>query len=320
MKRGLFVLLVIGMIFVVGCSQIDFGRFDPFGRGGDLGGGIRGGRQLSVGRGLTLTFVQNMPPRELKAVDGTTQSFRVGLSIVNFGEAQSGTLKIRDSKLTSAYGPNIVKVDESFTIEGAEYIYDPRTGRLTGSYPFGRDEPPLTFGPFSYTNIRGSDTTIITATLEIPSYSAEISPIICIPGRSGLNVCSIAGPVNLRGSDKKADTIPVSVTRINKNIAILEDGIELTLDIELKNLGGGEIEDGRISSFNVDLGGRGMRCFPTSEIRLDKSGRASVTCISTLLIDPDQSFVEFPLRISYSFPYKLTVNSGRIPITNVGVV
>jgi len=312
MKRGLIVLLIIGIVFVVGCSQINRGNFDPFG-----GGGFRpGGRELSVGRGLTLSLVQNMPPREIKAVDGTTQPFRVGISIVNFGEAQSGTLKIRDNKLPSVYGANVVKADDSFSIEGAEYVYDER-GRLTVYYPFGRDEPPFIYGPFYYTNIEGNDNTIITATLDIPSYSAEISPSICIPGRSGLNVCSIAGNVNLRSSDQKSDSVPVSITRITKSVAILEDGVELTLDIDLKNLGGGEIEDGRITSFNVDLGGRSMRCFPTSGIKLDRGGKASVTCISTILIDPDQSFVEFPLRISYSFPYKLTVNSGRIPIIDI---
>ncbi len=297
MKKIILVSLLV--LFILGCATFEIPKF-------------RQTKQISVGRGIKMEFMQNMPPPEIKG------PFKVSLGFTNNNQVGiTGTLSIIDSTPYEGFNPvtREVYLEPAF-IEYSEEV-DPQTGeaRIKSFFPSTKSED---FGRVEYENVLPGATTQFIAEFDF-YYSSTFNTPICVSSFGSRTVTcppqeSISG--SRLGLENQFSPITASITKIVGGSTPGEASLDL--EITLNNVGGGDIRGNEVLIATVDEVGEGIsldcryqNAVPSSgnqfEIRLEKN-QAKINCFADVSFAGDLALYNIYLTLSY--PYRLVTNTG----------
>lgn len=293
------ILLAITLIFLVGCISLP--QFAPK-------------KQLVVGSGIKMEF--DPAPREI------TGPFRLGLKFTNNNpSAITGNLLLRDITTLKGFDD----ISQSVYLEPALIEYsdepDPRTGEqvVKLSSPSVKYED---FGTIEYEEIVAGATAQFLAEFNF-DYTSNLRTQICVSSFGSRTVSCPENEMfsgNKLGLENQFAPIVASVTKTAKSR--IPGQALLELNVELNNIGGGELDENDILLANVDLVGDGvdLRCDSSNavsssgnqfEIRL-QDNRAKINCFADVSFVGDLTVND--LFLSLSYPYKLKANTGAIKV------
>ena len=294
--------LLILFLLTIGCATLQIPRFQQE-------------KQISVGRGIKMEFVQNMPPSEIKG------PFRVGLKFTNNNPIEiTGNLNLRD--VASYQG--FEDINQPVYLEPALVEYsepDQRTGEpVIKSYtPSSKFED---FGTIKYVDILQGATTQFIAEFNF-DYTSNLNAPICI---ASFGSRTISCPTNeiISGSRLGLENqfAPI-VTSVTKKASSSTPGQALLeLEINLDNVGGGELKGSDFLIANINLIGDGTELSCNSQNAVSSSGnqfemqltnnKARINCFADLSFAGDLSVNN--LVVSLSYPYRLIANTGIIKV------
>lgn len=291
------------LILILGCTYVNIPKFQQE-------------KQISVGHGIKMEFMQNSPPSEIKG------PFRVTLKFTNNNPLEiSGNLNLRD---VSPY-KGFEDVNNQIYLEPAivEYADEPNQ---QGEIQIKSYTPSIKFEDFGITNyeeVLPGATTQFIAEFNF-DYTSNLQSQICIASFGSRTVsCPTTQTLSgrLLGSENTFAPITASVT---KRVTSTTPGQALLeLEIDLNNVGSGELKGSDFLIANVQLSGdnQDLSCdSPNSvsssnnqfEIQLENN-RAKINCFADVSFAGDLSIND--LFISLSYPYRLIVNTGIIKVT-----
>jgi len=286
--------------------------------------------KLSVGRGLKLSFADNAPPTD-RILVGENSQFLVRVTIENYGEAVSGTLKIWDN----IPGDKLEK-DKSIPVDlkRADIRHDKNTDVIRAIYPdvFHTDTYAV-----SYTDeeIAPGTKLNVFAELTIPNFPAQIVTNICLKREQDIDPsCSNKEVIGSAQLTRQALYVPVTVDSIEKTATPLDKG-NYFVHLNFKNLGGGSIfteestagsevkvrkDVGEIMTIEegaVELTGTAGATFTCSPTKLIfENNAATLDCYATVK-GPEETSVTYPLYIGYMFNYRMRIKAGPIPLVKI---
>ncbi len=315
-KIKIVIILALILILLVGCTSLPSLPF-------------LGGKQdkAVLGRGLKMYFMAGAPPTDRILISSNSQ-FLVRVGIDNYGktnrgESIKGTLSIWDN-LPGVATENSGEID----IKNAFFEYSPNDpSQITKITPSNNFYPSLDSGPIVVNNINPNNIVPgaklnIFAELTIPSYDVEIPTSFCLKREADTSVpCSNQEVITSAKLGQAVSYVPVTVDRIEKTATPFgKDNFFVDLKIVLKNLGGGDIidEKGRkdiLKSFDilVDEANVNQKCSPDLSQIIFSSNEAVINC-AIENIQAGQSYTDHTLKIIYSFPYKMRIKAGPIPL------
>ncbi len=266
-----------------------------------------------VGRGLKLSF-QSAPDKDIKV----GQRFPVLVLVENFrNEPINAKIEIFDQ----IEGSDVYFIGENVELAAAEYIE--RSKKLVPGktvFPSERED-----GIFSYKdeNIFPGTQANIHAELTIESYDFSENLQLCVRREDAENApCLNKEVITSFGGRYGAFTYsPVTIKKIDKTITELgENDFHVDLDITLSNEGGGEIfgteerVKNTIDDFKVLFGSRGgdLTCLPNPIVFSENV--AEVNCVGRTTLEEGPGYQQKNVKIGFSFPYKMTIKKGPIPV------
>jgi len=296
MKRGVKIVLVLVLIIflVSGCYRFPWHKKE----------------KPSLGRGLKIYFGDQAPPTD-RILVGEGATFLVSVNIDNYGEGVSGELNVYDNipgdDLESQFSDTMINIDEADFIYNRENkLIDIRPSKtVVGPYLVKYD--PKDIAPGTRLNI--------FADLLIESYNVELESSMCLKREDALNVpCSNKEVIT--DFSKEAKYVPVTIDRIEKTATPMgEDDFFVNLKVILRNVGGGDIASRGQTIDDPERiieGGRGnVRCSPSKLVFYNNE--ASMNCIVKGL-KAGQAYQTYHLIVRYSFPYRMRIKVGPIPL------
>ena len=307
MKRIIF--LVIIMVVSSGCLNRGTNQQPEPLRCGSIGSG----------RGITVDFISNAPPREI--TEG--RRFTVSLKFANYNkDAMNVQYLLQDS--TDAEG--FEDQSGSVLIDGA--TIDERNRRLyePGCKLFGENLAEKNLGIFSYRNLEFDDYIDFVVRINY-DYVALLDGNFCVynPALGGVVECSDRETISNLGLSTAYD--PVTVTSVSKQITSLgTDSVLIVLDMMIENLGGGRIKgDKETLNFRINSpDGLSFDCISENIAEGSRRGnnllvylfnkRANVKCESEASAD---RFVKYSFNIELEYPYEYYASTGQIKLINV---
>ncbi len=277
MKKILVLLLIL--IFVSGCLSSIRKETTP---------------EIAYRRGIDINFKtsENQPPVQI----GVDRDFYVGFDVINYAKHELNA----DVFLYDNWGQEYGNVDGQETIALEE-----ETGYV------GKQKT-VTFGSFRYTDKKlANKKATLTAEVKIDNYPVEIDSNIRVK-KSGSIITS--GSL-LSGSTlgREAANAPITIDKIGITQVNLPNTNEVNLDLTIyfKNYGGQINNDNKnIERFDIALiGGNTFDCKPYREsdkflVFKDKK-EAIITCTTSVDLG-EQDYRDYPLRIRFSYPYKIS--------------
>ncbi|MEK6951864.1 MAG: hypothetical protein AABX29_02510 [Nanoarchaeota archaeon] len=317
-KIKIILVLVLVLILLVGCTSLP-------------GLSFLGGKQDKpvIGRGIKMSFMPGAPPTD-KIIVSSNSKFLVRVQIDNYSPVQvQGKLKFWDNIPGGVEEHGQAEYDA--LLEPAQPIFrnnDPNQP-IININPSNNLFPkePLVISYTPETIARGTNLNLFAEWSTTTDYVANIQTSFCLKREADVNVpCSNQEVITSAKFGADASYAPVTIDRIEKSATPFNDNqFYVNLKIVLKNLGGGEIIDasGRkdlLTNFNLLVDGSssgdcsvgqnvGQVSFSNNE--------AVVNCVIDGLT-AGQSYTDHKLVVSYSFPYKLRIKAGPIPLSVIG--
>lgn len=292
-------LLSLILLFILGCS-LQLPTFKQT-------------KELAVGRGIRMEFQQNQPPSEIKG------PFRVALKFTNNNPFEIiGTLNLRD--ITTAKG--FEDVTQQIYLEPAIVEYSDAPDSQTGEFKIKSFTPstkPEDFGTVKYENVLPGTTTQFIAEFDF-DYSSTLNSQLCVASFSSRQITC---PNQETISSPENQFSPISATIIKKVSSSTPGQALLELEINLNNVGGGEIKgknfiiatvEGIGDNFNLECTSPNAVSSSTNqfEIKLDKNN-AKINCFADLSFAGDLAV--YNAYITLSYPYRLVTNTGLIKLS-----
>ncbi|MCX6711912.1 MAG: hypothetical protein NT139_02660 [Candidatus Woesearchaeota archaeon] len=278
MKKVLVLLLIL--FFVSGCL-------------GSLGN-TQQPPDVAYKRGIDINFKtsENQPPMQI----GVNRDFYVSFDVINYAKYElSGNILIYDNW-------------------GEEYgnVQDGTSLSLEGESGFIGKKQTVSFGPFRYTDKKlANKNSNIIAEADVDNYPVEIDSSVRVK-KSGSSMSSnLLLQAGMLG--REASNAPITIDKIEVNQINLPNTNDVNLDliIYFKNYGGQiNNDDKKIENFNIDLiGGNSFDCKSYNEkdkflVFKDKKD-ATIIC-STSVDLGEQEYRDYPLKIKFSYPYKIS--------------
>ncbi|MAG50918.1 hypothetical protein CL621_04775 [archaeon] len=298
------VILIVLLLFISGCAAIqNLTDMSLFGK-----------KDFVSGKGLTPEFLLKMPPLD-KMPEG--QEFQVGIKVTNYGLSDAiGEICVFDS-LSSNYDgiPSKQNTCVGFNMDAAEKS-------TVGSKIIPTSERfffPGERSYYVYKNLISDTKTKIESEIRY-DYKTKFNSQICISKKED-------DPCNSRviGMDESVKFAPLDISSIKKDILptpIGYDDVKLILEIHIRNVGGGKIYneyDSKKQFFDIDVvleSGSSINCNPKKEGRffLEDNGEVIVTCDITSSFSGE--YIDDPLEIVLSYPYKISQKTGEILINH----
>lgn len=291
------ILLTIILIFLVGCISLP--QLTPK-------------KQLVVGSGIKMEFDQS--PREI------TGPFRLGLKFTNNNPSGiTGNLLLRD--VTTLKG--FEDISKSIYLEPALVEYSDEPDPKTGAPIVKLFQPSVNyedFGTIEYEEILAGASTQFLAEFNF-DYTSNLQTQVCV---SSFGSRTVSCPENeifsgsKIGLENQFAPIVASVTKIAKSRTPGQALLELNID--LNNLGGGELDENDLLLTSIDLVGSDLRCDSTNavsssgnqfEIKL-QNNKAKINCFADVSFVGDLMINDLFLYLSY--PYKLKASTGAIKV------
>jgi hypothetical protein len=248
--------------------------------------------EIAYKRGIDINFKTNegLPPTNIRLND----DFYISLNVINYAEHELNT--------------NILVYDEYGNIDDSKSLI------LEGEPGYLGKQKTVTFEqPFRYTDkkLANKESNII-AEVETDNYPVEINSNIRVK-KSGSTVSSNSLlPGNTLG--RGASNAPITIDKID----IIQVNIPNTNDVDLKlviyfHLYGGQInnDEEKIENFDIVLTGSSN---PFDCKSYDKDNKflvfkdkenAIISCRKIIDLG-DQEYKDYPLSISFSYPYKIS--------------
>jgi len=317
MKLKIILILILLLFLLVGCASLPS---IPF----------LGGKQDKpvLGRGLKMQFMSGAPPVDRIMIgQGSRTLVRVGID--NYGPKVDGTLKFWDNIPGGLEGDQGV-ISVPVTIEGGTPVFgnskDPgQITNIVASKNFFSPEGISGKGEVQYVpdNVVPGMKLNIFAELSIPNYPSYIQTSFCLKREADVTApCSNQEVITSSKLGPEVSYLPVTVDRIEKTATPYgEDNFFVDLKIVLRNLGGGELigEDGkkdRMDRFEVLVdNGAKVTCSPDPrQGQLVFNNNEAVINCAVEDLRAGQSYTDHTLRIGYSFPYRMRIKAGPIPL------
>ncbi|MBI2498925.1 hypothetical protein HYV88_01645 [Candidatus Woesearchaeota archaeon] len=338
-KIKIILLLVLILTLLVGCTSLP-------------GLSFLGGKQDKpvIGRGIKMYFMPGAPPTD-KLLIGQDSIALVRVAIENYGPGLNGNLKFWDSVPGGIEGDRGV-VSVGVTLKNGDTIPDQNTGQIikidpdrvfcspdsgscSSDNPSGTGEvqynlqklnivPGMKLNVFAELVIDDYNVGGVCDPRDVGSQNSGIQTTFCLKREADTNVpCSNQEIITSSKLGQVASYVPVTVDRIEKTATpISNDRFFVTLKIVLKNLGGGEIVDdltGKkdfLKNFKILVDGTDADrvCSPNAGQLVFNNNEAVINCAIKDLT-AGQSFTDHTLKICYSFPYRLRIKAGPIPLS-----
>lgn len=298
------IFLLVLLIFILGCAAIPgLPKYKPT-------------KELAVGRGIRMEFMQNMPPSEIKG------PFRVALKFTNNNPFNIvGTLSLRD--ITTAKG--FEDVTQQVYLEPAivEYsdVPDPKTGefKIKSFMPI---QIPLDFGTVRYENVLPGTTTQFIAEFDF-DYSSTLNSQLCVASFGSRQItCPDQEIFSSARLGLENQFSPISATITKKVTSSTPGQALLNLEINLNNVGGGEIKANNFLiaavegiGDNLDLQCTSPNSISSSDNQFEillENNKATISCFADLSFAGDLAVYDAYITLSY--PYRLVTNTGLIKI------
>ncbi|MDP4012753.1 MAG: hypothetical protein Q8R00_04080 [Candidatus Nanoarchaeia archaeon] len=300
MKKLILILLL--MILLVGCVKIPtFSKSKT---------------QLSVGRGISMSFLPNSPPREIRG------PFIVALEFINHNPKEiTGTLNLRDVTPYEGFDPiNIPIFLEPAIIEYSD-IQDPQTRefQIKSYSPNGKIE---NLGRIDYRGAETGATTQFIAEFDFP-YSSNFNTQLCVASFGARQVsCPQQEVISGQRLGFENEFAPITAS-VKKTATSTTPGQALiNLEVELRNVGGGEIKGSEFLMAELDMIGEGINFECSSINAVQQSGnsfdiqldanKAIIDCFADVSFAGDLGI--YNLYITLSYPYRLVTNTGVIKV------
>lgn len=300
MKKGLVISLVLSIAFLSGCASLT---------------GIFGNSNGVVsGKGVGIRFLPGNPPTS-RILEG--QEFKVFVELSNNGlNAASGQLCISDDKYSTYGGIEEPKVCEQFSLAGV----DENDESIPSSSKFYF--PSFDGSGYSYRDIEGDNIgTTITAEVLYSNYRAIASPSIrlCTQPRD----CSFDESISGSSLGRDAVRAPVTITSIHKTITPSGKSVGVVLEINVENVGGGEIpsltpnDDRQKVGFEINYQGSGIEfdCRPLSGgLIILNNNKATIRCQSRNNVELETGAQENPIELALTYDYLTRIDIREIPL------
>lgn len=255
--------------------------------------------EIAYKRGIDINFKtsENQPPTQI----GVDRDFYVSVDVINYAKHElNGDILIYDN-WGEEYG-NVGDYEKLLLEEETGYI--------------GKKET-VGFGPFRYTDKKlVNKNANLVAEVAIDNYPVEIDSNVRVK-KSGSSMSSNsllqAGTLG-----REASNAPVTIDKIEVDQINLPNTNEVNLDLVLyfKNYGGQiDNDEKRIERFDIALVGgnqpntKPFDCKPYStrdKFLVFKDKIESIISCSTSVDLGDQEYRDYPLRIRFSYPYKIS--------------
>ncbi len=301
MKKELVIILLLSTVFLSGCA----GSF----------AGILGGKNTAVyGKGVSIRFLPGNPPTN-RILEG--QEFKVFVELSNSGlTAVNGQLCVSDDKYANYGGIEEPKVCEQFSLAGADETDEASPSSDKFYFP-SYDGPGYIYRGIEGKNI---DTTIIAEAL-YSGYRAIASPSIrlCTDSKE----CSFDETISGSSLGGDAARAPVTVTSIHKTITPAGRNVGVVLEMNVENVGGGEIpsltpnDDRQKVGFEINYEGSGIEfdCRPLSGgLIILNNNKATIRCQSRNNVELETGVQENPVQIYLTYDYLTKLPIEKIPL------
>ncbi len=298
--RGLLtVLLIASLIFLSGCASL---QKTPLQRS----------NEPVYGKGLIIEKIDLSGTRVSAGQKGFVegQNFRVNVYLKNYDrEPIMGEMRISDS-LSDTYG-GISEDTQEFILEGAEIIRKDKgeVERIPSEYK-------IVFGPYIYDNLySGNEESFTTTNIVLDAkynYETFAAGQVCV---SDENSEGCAMEENLGRLGGNTEYAPITVAGVRKSL-IYDDPntVIVNLDIDIKNVGGGRINNLRqeIERMEVTLDRRKMQCyFDFDQETFEYADKKTLFCDLTMGVN---GFYDSILEIRFGYPYFISKTLSEIPI------
>ncbi len=288
MKRVLLFLLVVSMLFLVGCSYIL-----------GLRAKYQGPDQTPVPRGIGIGIIDNFP--SLGIIEGT--KYPVVLEVTNYNPKDVDV----DITLSDSVGEEKGGAGSDIGI----------TKSLIGSgleeRPAGFDKETITFAGIEYSNIEEGDTTTFRADASF-DYDYRSSGKLCINGFNARPKGCPSDEILLSGAALGLDAMrsAVAVINVKGSSYASENEVTIPLEITISNVGNGFLEDDMVENIDVDISGFNVEC-DKRELKLTEDIKSrTISCIGAGNVEG--GFVTPPLTISYKYTYVTTAFSRSVDL------
>jgi hypothetical protein len=250
--------------------------------------------EVAYKRGIDIIFKtnENQPPLQISLND----DFYVSLDVINYAKHELNANILVYDNWGEGYGN--VEAQDSTTLEAE-----------AGS--IGKKKT-ISIGPFRYTNkLLVNKKTNIIAEAEILNYPVDIESNLRIKKSGSTMTSNSLFSGNTLG--REAANAPITIDNIKITQVNLPDSnqVNLKLTIYFRNYGGQINNDERkIENFDINLiGGTSFECKPykQGDKFLVFKDKKDVTIICSTSVDlGDQEYKDYPLKISFNYPYKIS--------------
>ncbi len=300
MRKIILFLLLLGLIFILGCQGQDSGGdggFPGFG-GGKKSTSYFGGKA----DGLEIKFLNLQPPEILRE----EQDFTIGLELVNNGQCDvNGQLCVRDA-LSDVFG-GVQDSCQDINLKAIEDV----NGQII------KDSRNLYFRTNSYHDIgRELNTQILAKAVYHCDFVS--GPQLCVKPviEENENLCKSMESIS--GKELKARSAPITISKVDKEIVPESNGVRLIATITLNKMSKGQASFGTDSGnadFNkgspifigVEYQGFGeMRCNGLEGNILYWKSKDTNKIVQCELELEQIDLIENPLNIKLAYDYEVT--------------
>jgi hypothetical protein len=265
-------LIIVLVLFLSGCTGIS-----------------PGGQQAQAGqRGIGIMFLPYMPPNELEL----GEQFNVEVELTNYlSTPTTGKITIYDD-LAPEYSA-IPKTSGTFDL--AEPFYS-----TPNAISF--DKTSVLFEDLRYDPRISQTSTRITTVVEYDA-TFRFSAQTCVAGRNAISKCPTEGPYLKDSFTDDITHAPVAVTNIKKYLSPGTSKTIVTLEMDIQDVGGGEInnQDQTVSDISVGSPEYPFTC--PKILSFKKTKYQNIKCRAEIQVNPDEYF-QIPVRIRFTYPYK----------------
>ncbi|MFH1592103.1 MAG: hypothetical protein ABIB47_01915 [Candidatus Woesearchaeota archaeon] len=289
----------------------------------------------SVGRGVRLFFDENAPPRD-KILIGGGSKFLIRVGIENYGDEIRGgnfDLNLWDNIPNSPLDKHAGK-DDNYgieMIEAANFRRNELGNEIIEIFPSKTFTRPVSADYDSESIISGTKLNVF-AELYIHQYDAEIATNICLKREEDPDpACSNRQVVSQNQLGKQASYLPVTIEKIEKTATHFGDNkYFVNLKVTFRNLGegmivpvdtrgSGEVDERlgeAIGGVKVELQSEGGSVDCSPEPLVFDNNMAVLNCFVEN-VGARESLVTYPLKIRYSFGYKLRAKVGPVSLVKI---
>lgn len=293
------IILTIVLIFLVGCISLP--QLTPK-------------KQLVVGHGIKMEF--DPAPKEIAG------PFRLGLKFTNNNpSAVTGNLILRDITTLKGFDD----ISQSIYLEPALIEYSDEPDPKTGEQVIKLSSPSIKyedFGTIEYEDTASGSTTQFLAEFNF-DYTSNLQSQICIASFGSRTIsCPTSQTFSGRLLGPENTFAPITTTVTKRVTSTTPGQALLDLEINLNNVGSGELEENDFVIASVDIVGEGvdLRCDSSNEISSSgnqfelklQDNRAKINCFADVSFVGDLTVND--LFISLSYPYSLKANTGAIKV------